>query len=99
MIYELLIVGWVCAGTVTLLGFKVPVASFPEAAKPALAAIHLCRPDLQVEKYDPARRAVAIARAEATGGRLRRCRGVVCKDVRKVVTTAVRFHDSPEEGP
>lgn len=99
MIYEILIAGWACAEAMTILGFKVPVASFPETAKPALAVIHLCRPDLRVEKYDPARRAIAFSRAEATGGRLRRCRGVVCRDVPKTVTSIVTFEDHPEEGP
>jgi hypothetical protein len=99
MIYELLLAGWACAGAVTLLGFKVQLAAFPEAAKPALAAVHLCRPDLRVEKYDPARRQVAFDRALATGGRLRRCRGVVCKDVPILTTTTVKIDDRPEEGP
>jgi hypothetical protein len=93
VIYELLLAGWTCAGVVTLLG------AFPEAAKPALASVHLCRPDLRVEKYDPARRQVAFDRALATGGRLRRCRGVICKDVPILTTTTVKIDDRPEEGP
>lgn len=99
MIYELITAGWLCVGNVTLLGIKVPLASFPEQAKPALAAIHLCRPDVQIEKFDPARRDIAFARARAGGGRLRRCRGVVCRDVPVIVTTTVKIDDHPEEGP
>lgn len=99
MIYELITAGWICWGTFTLAGFKIPAASFPDQAKPALAAVHLCRPDLRVEKFDPARREVAFARARAGGGQLRRCRGVVCKEVPVIVTTTVKIDDRPEEGP
>lgn len=100
MIYAFTYTAYVCAGAVTFLGFiKVQIASFPAEAKPALAAVHLCRAEARLELYDPARREAAYARARAVDGTLRRCRGVVCKDVPKITRTTVTIDDHPEEGP
>ena len=101
MIYVLTWTAWACVGAVSVLGFKVSVAQFPEQAKPAMAAVHLCRPDYLEERYDPARREAAFARFRelGAGARLRRCRGVVCKDVPKITTVTVKIDDHPEEGP
>ena len=58
---------WTCPGSVTVLGFSIPLAKFPDSAKPALGAFGICEGRPAVELYDPAQAAKARARVLALG--------------------------------
>lgn len=96
------VVSWTeyaCAGALTLLGVvKVPFASFPAAAKPALAAAGVCRPVARYEHYDPARLPEAEARVRALGPAaapgLARCQNLGlgrCEEIEVTWTTVPTF--------
>lgn len=74
---------YACIGAVTFLGFRVPLASFPEPLKPALVVAGACRATDRVELYDPARAPEAWARLAAVGpaATLYRCRPMSCTPV------------------
>lgn len=58
---------WLCPGTLTVLGFSVPLIKIPASALPALGAIGVCTARPVVELYDPARAAAARARVLELG--------------------------------
>lgn len=58
---------YLCPGAFTLLGFSVPLAKFPDSAKPALAVAGVCEARPTFELYDPARAPAARARVLALG--------------------------------
>ncbi len=58
---------YICPGTVTFLGFAIPLSRFPDSAKPAMAVAGVCEARPALEVYDPARAAAARARVVALG--------------------------------
>jgi len=67
MTYLVTWTAYACAGSLTLLGVPVPLASLPAAAHPALAVLGVCRAAPSVEPYDPARLPEARARIRELG--------------------------------
>lgn len=86
---------FVCAGALSVLGFKVPLLTLPEALRPALAAVGACRVQASFELYDPARRPQAEARVRALGpsATLSRCDPWRCREIPVQWRTEASFED------
>lgn len=87
--------GYVCAGAMTVLGFRVPLASLPAALHPALAAAGACRAQARFETYDPARRRDAEARVRALGqaATFFRCDPWRCREIPVQWRTEAQFEE------
>lgn len=89
---ELLTIGFVCAGSIRILGIGIPLVSVPPTLHPLLAAVGACRAEPRSEIFT--READAHKRARELGCgsfRLRSCRSLRCVDVPVTCVTEMTF--------
>lgn len=87
--WEVSFIAWACAGDFGLIGLSIK--AIPDSARPAAAALGICRPEVQIERIASRNHAERRIKEIGPGARLRFCKGLKCWDKKISWKTTVDF--------